>query len=118
MGKSPARCRETKSAFVVICINYELSKLLAAFILLESNLVCNKESTSIMGEADFRDECSSGRSSALRQVTSPTGNLDPYLPALPTKRRQKLKHIKYAQTDAQQPVNQGKTKGCKGNCWR
>jgi len=60
-----------------------------------------------MGEGDFKDECSNGRSSASRQVTSPTGNLDPYLPALPTKRS---KHIKCAQTAAQKPVDQGQTK--------
>jgi hypothetical protein len=50
--------------------------------------------TSIMGEGDFRDECSNGRSSASRQVTSPIGNLDPYLPALPTKR---MRHADFAQ---------------------
>jgi len=100
----------------VLIMNY--TKLLAAFILLEGNLVCSKESTSIMGEADFRDECSNGRSSAFRQVTSPTGNLDPYLPALPTERRQKSKHVRCAQNNAQQLVNQGKTKGRKGNFWR
>jgi len=36
-----------------------------------------------MGEDDFKDECSNGRSLACRQVTLPTGNLDPYLLALP-----------------------------------
>jgi hypothetical protein len=52
-----------------------------------------------MGEGDFRDECSNGRSSASRQVTSPTGNLDPYLPALPTKR---IRHAEQAQFTAQE----------------
>lgn len=36
-----------------------------------------------MGEADLSDEWSKGKSSPLIQVTSPIGNLDPYLPALP-----------------------------------
>lgn len=39
--------------------------------------------TSIVGEADLSDEWSKGKSSPLIQVTSPMGNLDPYLPALP-----------------------------------
>lgn len=42
--------------------------------------------TSRVGDGDFSDEWSRGRSAASRQVTSPTGNLDPYLPALPTRK--------------------------------
>lgn len=39
----------------------------------------------MVGDADFSDEWSKGKSSPFIQVTSPMGNLDPYLPALPTK---------------------------------
>lgn len=38
-----------------------------------------------MGDGEFNDECSKGRSSASMQVTSPTGKFDPYLPALPAR---------------------------------
>lgn len=47
----------------------------------EDNL--NSIITSRMGDGDFSDEWSKGRSSSSIQVTSPTGNSDPYLPALP-----------------------------------
>jgi hypothetical protein len=40
--------------------------------------------TSRVGDGDLSDEWSKGRSSASIQVTSPTGNFDPYRPALPT----------------------------------
>jgi hypothetical protein len=53
-----------------------------------------------MGEGEFKDECSNGRSSALRQVTSPVGNLDPYLPALPIKARKNLNSASCAQSAA------------------
>lgn len=36
-----------------------------------------------MGDGDSSDEWSKDRSSACRQVTSPTGNFDLYLPARP-----------------------------------
>lgn len=39
--------------------------------------------TSRIGDEESKAECSKGRSSAAKQVTSPTGYLDPYLPALP-----------------------------------
>lgn len=42
--------------------------------------------TSRIGDGVSSDEWSKGRSSESKQVTSPTGNLDPYLPALPTKK--------------------------------
>lgn len=42
--------------------------------------------TSRIGDGEFSDEWSNGRSCLSKQVTSPTGKLDPYLPALPTKK--------------------------------
>ena len=39
--------------------------------------------TSKTGEEDCRAEWSKGRSSRFKHVTSPNGNFDPYLPALP-----------------------------------
>lgn len=57
-----------------------------------NNLLCKyifssttKGITSKTGEGDFKDEWSKGRSWRAKQVTSPTGNFDPYLPALPVK---------------------------------
>lgn len=39
--------------------------------------------TSRIGDGESKAECSKGRSSVAKQVTSPTEYLDPYLPALP-----------------------------------
>jgi len=39
-----------------------------------------------MGDGEFNDEWSKGRSSSSKHVTSPSGKFDPYLPALPVSR--------------------------------